>query len=291
MFFSTEKVRIFPAPLRTALRFSTWALSAALLWAGASQAQVNVSPLVVEAKTNRGQAQGVITIRNTGNEVFRARVYAEPFTYNRDSGLQTLPSSPSDLRPYLQFSPRELVVPPGTARRIRLNARLAPNLSNGEYRTIIFTEPLKQNVTTDSNGNTTTIITRVGTAFFVRKGDVRPNLKVNSATWNGDVKKIQMLIRNSGKASAYASIKWTLKQGGTVIKTGEAPSAGIVPESDRNLILNHSKKDELALSPGTYQLSGELIWGENNKNTLPFKLDLTVPAGGTAASPAVRRKR
>jgi P pilus assembly chaperone PapD len=291
MLFSTQKVGVISAPVRTALRFSTWALSAALLWAGASQAQVSLSPLKIEVKTNRGQAQAVINITNTSNETFRARVYAESFTYNRDKGFETLPSSPSDLRPYLQFSPRELVVPPGTTRRVRLNARLAPSLPNGEYRSMIFTEPLKQNTVTDGNGNKTTIVTRVGSAFFVRKGDVRPNLTVDSARWNPEAKKIQILVRNTGKASAYTSIKWTLKQGGTIVKSGESPDTGIVPDGDRNLILNQSKKDELALSPGTYQLSGELLWGEDNgKSKLPFKLDLTVPGGNSTTSPS-RNKR
>ena len=288
--FPIKNTKLFPVPFRNALHFTTWAFSAALLWGGASLAQVSLSPLKIEVQTNRGQAQGVINITNTSNETFRARVYAESFTYHRDKGFENLPSSPTDLRPYLQFSPRELVVPPGTTRRVRLNARLAPNLPAGEYRTMIFTEPLKQNVSTDRNGNTTKIITRVGSAFFVRKGDVRPNLGVDSVRWNGDAKKLQLLVRNTGKASAYTSIKWTLKQGGTVVKTGETPDAGIVPDGDRNLILNQSK-EQLALAPGTYQLSGELLWGEDNdKSKLPFKLDLTVPAGTTAPSP-IRRKR
>jgi hypothetical protein len=33
-----------------------------------------------------------------------------------------------------------------------------------------------------------------------------------------------------------------------------------------------------SLAPGTYQLSGELSWGESdNPNTLPFELNLIVP--------------
>lgn len=291
MLFSTQKVGVISAPVRTALRLSSWALSATLLWAGASQAQVSLSPLKIEVKTNRGQAQGVINITNTTNETFRARVYAESFTYNRDKGFESLPASPSDLRPYLQFSPRELVVPPGTTRRVRLNARLAPSLPAGEYRTMIFTEPLKPNIVKNGNGITTNIITRVGSAFFVRKGDVSPKLAVDSVRWNAEAKKIQLLVRNAGKASAYTSIKWTLKQGGTVVKTGESTASGIVPDGDRNLILNQSKKDELALSPGTYQLSGELMWGEDNdKSKLPFKLNLTVPGGNSTSSPTRNRR-
>ncbi len=291
MLFPIKNTKFFPVTFRKALDLTTWAFSTALLWGGASVAQVSLSPLKIEVQTNRGQAQGVINITNTSNETFRARVYAESFTYHRDKGFENLPSSPTDLRPYLQFSPRELVVPPGTTRRVRLNARLAPNLPAGEYRTMIFTEPLKQNVSTDRNGNTTKIITRVGSAFFVRKGDVHPKLTVDSVRWNGEAKKLQLLVRNTGKASAYTSIKWTLKQGGTVVKTGETPDAGIVPDGDRNLILNQSPKEQLALAPGIYELSGELLWGESNdKSKLPFKLDLTVPAGTTAPSP-IRRKR
>lgn len=283
MLFPIKSTNFFPIVFRNASRLSTWAVSAALLSGGASLAQVNLSPLKIEAKTNRGQAQGVINITNTTNETFRARVYAESFTYDRDKGFENLASSPTDLRPYLQFSPRELVVPPGTTRRVRLNARLAPNLPSGEYRVMIFTEPLKQNVTTDRNGNTTKIITRVGSAFFVRKGDVRPNLAVDSVIWNSEAKKMQLFVRNTGKASAYASVKWTLKQGGTVVKTGETPDTGIVPDGDRNIILNPSKKDELALSPGTYQLSGELIWGEDkDKKNQRFNVNLIVPAQANA---------
>jgi P pilus assembly chaperone PapD len=290
MIFSTKKVGFIFTPVRTALHSTTWALSAALLWGGAVQAQVNLSPMKIEVRANRGQGQGVINITNTSNETFRARIYAESFTYHRDNGFETLPSSPTDLRPYLQFSPRELVVPPGTTRKVRLNARLAPNLPDGEYRTMIFTEPLKANTINDGNGNTTKIITRVGSAFFVRKGDVRPNLTVDSARWDSNRNQIQMLVGNTGKASTYPSIKWTIKQNGAVVKTGETPSAGIVAESERSFVLNNSNKNQLVLVPGQYKLSGELIWGEEQgKNKLPFNLDLTIPAHRDA-SPKVINK-
>ncbi|RUT06032.1 hypothetical protein DSM106972_032380 [Dulcicalothrix desertica PCC 7102] len=279
MLFFTEKTRVFSSSVYTVLHLGALALSGTLLSARATQAQVNLSPMKIEVQNNRGQAQGVINITNTSSETFRARVYAESFTYHRDSGFQQLSSSPTDLRPYLQFSPRELVVPPGTTRRVRLNTRLAPNLPNGEYRAMIFTEPLKQQSISDAKGGTTKIITRVGTAFFVRKGNVSPNLTVDSAMWNSRAKLIQLLVRNIGKASAYPTIKWTIKQGATVVKTGEIASMGIVPDSERNIVLNQSKKDELALSPGTYQLTGELIWGEDkDKKNQRFNINLTVPA-------------
>jgi hypothetical protein len=275
MFFFAEGKKA-SVPLGSRLCLISGILSAALLTPIASLAQINLSPMKIEVKASRNQAQGVINITNTTKETFRARVYAESFTYKRDSGFETVPSHASDLTPYLQFSPRELIVPPGTVRRVRLNARLAPNMPNGEYRTIIFTEPLKENVI-KNGGNTTKIITRVGTAFFVRKGDIKPSLLVDTARWNSQTQKMLLLVRNNGKASAFPSVKWTLKQAGKVVKTGEAPAAGIVPESERNLILNTSR-NTVAVNPGKYQLSGELMWGEGkNKNKLPFQLDLTVP--------------
>jgi P pilus assembly chaperone PapD len=282
MYFLNRNVRVLEVSTRAVLNMTSWVLSAALFWGGTAKAQVNLSPIKIEINSNRGQAQGVINITNSSDETFRARVYAEAFTYDRDLGFQVLTSSPSDLRPYLQFSPRELVVPARTTRRIRLNARLAPSLPNGEYRAMIFTEPLQANIVTDGNGNTTRIITRVGSALFVRKGDIRPNLLVGNTRWDGKAKKLQLLVSNTGNISVYPSIKWTLRQGNTIVKTGELMSVGIVPESERNLILNSSKKNELNLDPGKYQLSGELIWGEdnnsNNNKKTPFNFDLIIPA-------------
>jgi P pilus assembly chaperone PapD len=286
----TRKIKLLSTPMHSSLSLAASLLSAVFLWAGATQAQVSLSPMIVEIQSIRGQAKGVINITNTSDETFRARVYAESFTYDKEKGFQTIPSNPNDLRPYLQFSPRELVIPPGTTRNVRMSAILAPNLPNGEYRAMIFTEPLKQSTVTDAKGITTTIITRVGSAFFVRKGDVRASLTAESARWNTKNKQLQLLVRNTGKASTYSTIKWSLKQGGTVVKTGESPSTGIVPESDRYFTLNASNKDALVLSPGTYQLSGDIIWGEN-KNKKSFKLDLTVPSENTIPARIRNRKK
>jgi hypothetical protein len=47
------------------------------------------------------KARGVIDIQTASNNQFRAIIYAEPFTYDRNSGFKTLTSTPTDLRPYL----------------------------------------------------------------------------------------------------------------------------------------------------------------------------------------------
>ncbi|NEU80881.1 P pilus assembly protein, chaperone PapD [Nostoc sp. UIC 10630] len=257
-------------------------LFALVLFPAAAKAQMSVSPLVIEAKAERGQAQGMITISNTSKTPSRIRIYAEPFTYSRDAGFQTLSSSPSDLTKYLQFSPRELTVKPGEVRRVRLISRLAPNLPDGEYRAVVFNETLTESK--DAAGNNITLVARIGVTLYVRKGNLSPQLAIDSASFNPEQKQIQLLVRNSGQATVLPSLNWTLRQGQTVVKTGQIDTNAVVANSDRNFLLNYPNKDQPALNPGQYQLSGELFWGEdNNKSKLPFNVNITIPRQ-TAAS-------
>jgi len=264
-----------------ASHLSSWILSAALLWGGVAQAQIKISPLVIEVEAQRGQAQGVISVTNTSNEPFRARVYAEPFTYSRDAGFTTLTSSPSDLTQYLQFSPRELTIPPGVTRRIRLISRFPPSLPEGEYRAVVFTETLNQ--ATDATGNRVALTARIGTTVYVRQGDLSPNLVVESASWNPEQKQIQLLVRNTGMASVRPVVSWTLQQGETVVEKGGIEPTGIVAQSDRYFLLKYPGKDQPVPTSGQYQLIGELLWSEDDEQrTQPFSVELTIPANAAA---------
>jgi hypothetical protein len=263
---------------RAAFALGGCILSASILFAGAGRTQVKLAPLVVETQAGNGQAQGSLEVTNTTNEVFRARVYAEPFTYDRDKGFQSIPTNPNDLTPYLQFSPRELTVPPGTTRRVRLITRIPPNAPDGEYRAVVFTENLVE--IKDSTGSNVTLKARVGSTIYVRKGNVSaPSFTVDNASLNGAQKQLQLLVRNTGQSSGRPGVNWTLKQGDKVIKTGKAEATGVIAQTDRNILLNFPGTNGAALSPGTYQLAGELVWGEeNNKRTSPFSVNLTIPA-------------
>lgn len=285
MFFYPQKPTAYSRITRF-LKLGSWALSTAFLMNGSAQAQLGASPLTLDLEANRSQAQAVISVINTTNTPLRARIYTEPFTYSRDAGFQTLPSSPNDLSPYLQFSPRELTVPPGVRRRVRLRALLAPNLPDGEYRAVVFTETLKES--TEGNNNKVSIVTRVGTNVYVRKGDVSPNLAVDSASFDAAQNQVQLLVRNTGNASVKSGVRWQLKQGEQVVRTGELPPSTVIAQSDRNLLLNFTDENNSALSPGEYQLTGELAWEEdNNSNSLPFNVNITIAAGASAsATPA-----
>jgi urease beta subunit len=272
----TKKITFFSNLAVKAFQIGSGALSAAFLLSSTALAQLGASPLIIEAETNRGQAQTTINVINSGDTPLRARIYTEPFTYDRDKGFQTLPSDTNDLSPYLQFSPRELTIPPGVTRRVRLRAILAPSLPDGEYRTAVFAETLKESV--NGSGKNVGVITRVATTVYIRKGDVSPNLTVDSAQFNANQKTLQLLVKNIGDASVRLGANWQLKQGERIIQTGESVPTAIVAQSDRNLILNnHPESEPLALLPGNYQLTGELIWGDDNSNQLPFSVTLTVP--------------
>jgi hypothetical protein len=268
-------------PSTIKLSLTSLALSIPLLNILPARSQVSISPLVIEVQAKRGQGQGLITVGNSSNEAFRARVYAEPFIYNRETGFEVLTSSPNDLRPYLQFSPTELAVPAGVERRVRFIVRFPPSQPEGEYRAIIFTQNLKEVSSTDGSGNKIGITARIGVAVYVRIGDVKPNLSVASTSFNAEKNEIKLLVRNTGKASAGPVVHWTLKQGEKTVKTGKVESSWITAESDRNLTLLSEK-----LAPGKYQLEGKLEWGASDRpDTLPFNLDLEIPSK-TAASPS-----
>jgi hypothetical protein len=273
------------------LSISSIAFATLILNPQASKAQVSLSPLIIETEAIRGQAHEFITVSNESDKPFRARVYAEPFTYSRDNGFQSLKAansptdkpSPTDLTPYLQFSPHELVIQPGMSRRIRLITTFPPSLSPGEYRAVIFTENLTESE--DSVGNKVSIAARIGATFYVRQGKLTPNLSLEGADWNDQQQKIQVLVKNSGQASARPSLIWTLKKGSTVIKTGEIQASGVVAQGDRNFLLNFPTKDDPILQPGQYQLTGELLWGKsmwgvNSKDLkqIPFSFNITIPS-------------
>lgn len=249
------------------------------LWANVpARAQVGLSPLVVELEANRGQAQGIITVVNNTNEPFRARVYVEPFTYETEDGFQVLEADADDLSPYLQFSPRELEVDPNTTRRVRFVSRFPPSLPEGEYRAVIFTENLVETV--DGNGAEVTLRTRVGSTVYVRHGDVAPNLVVDSARVDSDSGQLQLLVQNTGQASIRPAAIWQLKQGNTVIESGETGQFAVLAESDRYFRVDDAAAGLTVSSPGQYTLEGTLVWTtlDNEEASLPFAVGVT-PTG------------
>lgn len=255
-----------------ASRWGGWVLGlACLVMSPAALAQMGLSPLVIETESQRGRAQGVLRVSNNSGEAMRVRVYAQPFTYERDAGFVLVDESSDDLTPYLQFSPRELVIPAQSERRVRLITLFPPNLPDGEYRAVIFTEPLDA---TRQAGSNVGIITRVGATMYVRQGNVPADLVATGAQWNTEQQRIDLLVSNTGAASARPKARWTVHHLGETVATGDTITTSIVAGRDRNLYLT----PESPLSKGTYEVMGELSWRNGDTEiTQPFTASFNVP--------------
>lgn len=258
--------------------FSTFLLSE-----NTAKADITISPLVIETAAKQGQAQGNITVTNGDTKSFRARVYTEPFTYDLETGFKLLDSSPFDLTPYLQFSPRELEVPGTDNRRIRFVARFPPSLPDGEYRTMLFTENLEATFQEEQNSSKgaifrTAIVPRIGVAVYVRKGNISHNLTAVNARFDSKSQQLQLLVKNSGKASVITQGEWTIKKEDKQIYNGRGIDTTVIAEGERYLTVDYSNAaKKIQLEPGEYQLSGNLGWGVNQTNKIPFSVKFIVP--------------
>jgi P pilus assembly chaperone PapD len=272
---SCKKLILYPL---SSIVFSTFLLSE-----NTAKADITISPLVIETAAKQGQAQGNITVTNGDTKSFHARVYTEPFTYDLETGFKLLDSSPFDLTPYLQFSPRELEVPGTDNRRIRFVARFPPSLPDGEYRTMLFTENLEATFQEEQNSSKgaifrTAIVPRIGVAVYVRKGNISHNLTAVNARFDSKSQQLQLLVKNSGKASVITQGEWTIKKENKQIYNGRGIDTTVIAEGERYLTVDYSNAaKKIQLEPGEYQLSGNLGWGVNQTNKIPFSVKFIVP--------------
>jgi P pilus assembly chaperone PapD len=230
----------------------------------------------IQSQAQRGQAQGVIEITNLGNEPYRARVSAFPFTYD-DKGLKVVDTSASDLSPYLIYAPREVVIDPGQTQQVRLVARLLPSADAGEYRAVIFTEELRTAAPTPTAPTAPTaqvnIVTRIGVVMYVRQGDARSALTATAAQVDAANRTIALSVNNQGNASVRAITRWALSQNGSSVQSGEVGETTIIAGEQRNIGISYGANSP-ALRPGAYVLSGELASGDG---TIPFSVNVTIP--------------
>lgn len=246
-----------------------------LLTATQVQAQVGLSPMVIQSEITRGQAQSVITVTNPSAQPMRVRVYAQPFTYERDTGFAALTEDINDLTPYLQFSPREFVVPPNERQRVRVVGLLPPSLTETEYRAVIFTEALPENAPTAAS--VAGIQTRIGATVYFRQADADPALSIVSAQWNAENNAIQLLVSNEGDVTARPNVKWTLRRDGDSVAAGESGSVTVIEGGDRLFQLPYISESAQSLPPGSYELTGEMVWQfGTEQSSQPFSTSLTV---------------
>ncbi|AMA10149.1 hypothetical protein [Picosynechococcus sp. PCC 73109] len=253
----------------------SWALcSLALLLPLPLNAQVQVSPMVIKTETSQGMANGVISLTNQGTQSQRVRLSAESFTYTR-TGFATAESDPYDLSPYLMFSPRELVLEPGQTRRVRLITRMLPSTANGEYRSVIFAEPLRER---DEAGGGLSIRARVGVTVYVKHGQVNFALTPVEASYDPTKQEFQLLVSNPSNGTVQSKGTWTLSQNDQPLLQADIDQRTVIAGGDRLFPLE-LPPDRTNLPAGTYQVAGQLQWSESGAvTTTPFSFDVTVPA-------------
>ncbi|AFY91898.1 hypothetical protein [Chamaesiphon minutus] len=250
---------------------TVFALSAKAI---AQSISITVSPLVTIAQLKGAQARASFSVTNSGNTPLRARIYAEDFDYDRETGFKRIATHPNSANPYLQFSPKEVVVAPGVTRDVRINITIPPSKPDGEYRVSVFTQDLTERKVTDPKTKYITIIRpQIGSIFFISKGSGTAKLSGASVNWNSETQKPRLLLKNEGQASAYPEVAWSLKQGNVEVTSYKIQ--GIVLQAGRERAIDLKMPTETKLAPGNYDLIGEISNSDGKK--VPFSLPLTVP--------------
>jgi hypothetical protein len=241
----------------------------------AQSVSITVSPMVTIAPVKGAQSRASFSVTNNGQTPIRTRIYAQDFDYDIQKGYTKTGTHANSANPYLQFSPKELVIAPGVTREIRLNITIPPSKPDGEYRVAVFTEDLTERKITDPKSKQITVIRpQIGSIFFVSKGNISSQLSAVSVGWNPETSKPRLVLKNQGQKSAYSEVNWKLKQGNTEIASHSIQ--GIVLQAGHDRAIDLKISTETKLAPGAYTLTGDI----DNKDgkTVPFSLNVNIPA-------------
>jgi P pilus assembly chaperone PapD len=241
------------------------------------QAQIfsmSLSPMVTIQKLNNARSRATFSILNKGSQPVRIRVYTQDFEYDKERGYMKTADHANSASPYLIFSPKELVIPPGVTRDVRVSVSIPPSKMDGEYRVALFAQDLTERKVIDPESKYVTIMRpQIASIFFIGKGNISPELSAVNVGWNRETSKPRLVIKNQGQASAYPEVKWQLKQGETAI--ADSKILGVVLQAGRERAFDLNFPQGLKLTGGNYTLTGEI----DNKDgkIVPFSLNLTFP--------------
>jgi P pilus assembly chaperone PapD len=245
----------------------------------ASAQDFTLSPLVTISTTKSGQSKGSLNVTNNAKEPLRMRVFAESFAYDRRQGYIPTPKDDHSAVPYLNFSPRELVIPPGVTRNIRVAVTLPLSLPNQEYRAAILVEELKardiQAINKPANSQKISFRLRIGAVFFFSKGsDNIANIQARTAMLNLTDKKVALVLENTGKQTARPEVSWRIEKNGQAVAKDVINGVIIQAENSREVILQTNGKSP-DLARGEYRIVGDII--NNGQKPIAFSLPLIVP--------------
>jgi hypothetical protein len=231
----------------------------------------NVAPMVNISTLRNGQGKGVINITNNGKEALRIRVYAEDFTYDRQ-GFVSMGKHPQSALSYIQFAPRELVIPPGVTRNVRVGTIIPSSLPNGEYRTVVFIEDLKERTVLGRDNNPVQIKARIASVFYFSKGASSTDPKILQVLRDPNTRELRMVVTNSGKRTAYPAIFWRIEKDGKVVAKDNINGLLIQSGTEREFPIGVGPQP---LPAGNYSFVGEIV--ETGRKPVPFNVKVTVP--------------
>jgi P pilus assembly chaperone PapD len=235
---------------------------------------MSLSPMVTIKKLNNAQSRANFSIVNGGSAPLRIRVYTQDFEYDKEQGYMKISDHPNSASPYVIFSPKELVIPPGVTRDVRVSVTIPPSKMDGEYRVAILAQDLTERKVLNPDSKYNTIMRpQIASIFFISKGNISPELSAVNLGWNRVTSTPRLVIKNQGQASAYPEVKWQLKQGKTEI--AEDKVLGVVLQAGRERAFDLNVPKGLKLTGGNYTLVGEI----DNKDgkIVPFSLNVTLP--------------
>ncbi len=237
----------------------------------AQASSYSVGPLVTIVPLDRSQARATINVINPGDQPVRVRIYVEDFNYERNAGFTISPSHPYSAKQYLQFSPREIVVPPKVTRNVRVNILIPASAPDGEYRAVVFAEELSDNSKPQTE-STVVVNFRIGSVFFVTKGSGQTDLSPLGIEWNPSTGRPRLLVSNKGSISTNPAMQWKIERDAKEVDSGSLLSFIVQNRSERAINLE-TKKGKL--SSGDYTVSGQIQRAK--AAPIPFSFKLKVP--------------
>jgi hypothetical protein len=115
---------------------------------------------------------------------------------------------------------------------------------------MLFTENLEATFQEEQNSSKgaifrTAIVPRIGVAVYVRKGNISHNLTAVNARFDSKSQQLQLLVKNSGKASVITQGEWTIKKENKQIYNGRGIDTTVIAEGERYLTVDYSNAAQI----------------------------------------------
>ncbi|HBB30307.1 MAG TPA: P pilus assembly protein, chaperone PapD [Cyanobacteria bacterium UBA8803] len=272
----------------------------ALTTAPVTAMEIGVSPPRLEIDMNSSQSSNQsIRVMNISSEPLEIQVYVNNWVLDENNEVQVVEPTEQSLDRWIVFNPSRIIIPPGQSQVVRFSIRPRVQPEVGEKRAMIFL----QEVPPENSTGSVQGVGRFGVTVYAYFGEVERKGVINSIEVKPTSDSVTAVFDVSSAGTAHVRMKgqyavWPAdrypgasetqpianlgspdaKIPEMVLDAGPLPSTPVLPDTERQILLNISKQ----LPPGNYVLdmNGELS-GVPLDRGIPF----TVPGGTVSASP------